>query len=197
MNWEALSAIATAFTGLVIMFTVIIGVRQARAALEQIGEAHRATQLDGMLRIFEKFDDPSFVASRRYIMHELADRMKEPDFEEYLRNITAPQDLPWHRTLSTLERIGVFIKMGLLEGDPFYYNWGNMIIATTRRLMPFIELQRRITDNPYIWKDTEWLAQDCERWTRKFIAENPRIQPSTGEPFTLETFDYGRRRYGN
>lgn len=100
------------------MLTVIVGVRQARAALEQIGEAHRATQLDGMMRIFQWFDDPQFIRGRLYVMKELSARMAEPGFEEYLR-ITPYADFPWHKTLSTLERIGVFVRMGLLEGEPF------------------------------------------------------------------------------
>jgi hypothetical protein len=169
------------------MFTVIVGVRQARAALDQIGETHRATQLDGMMRIFEKFDDPQFIAARLYIVNVLPARMKEPDFEDYVRT-TPYAELPWHRALSTLERIGVFVRMGLLEGEPFYYNWGNMIITTWINLASLVELSRKTTDNPYLWKDTEWLAADAERFIRTYIAENPRIRPSTGEPFTLESW---------
>jgi hypothetical protein len=186
MNWEALSAIATAFTGLVIMFTVIVGVRQARAALDQIGEAHRATQLDGMLRIFDKFDDPEFTAARHYIMTKLTARMAEPDFEEYLRT-TPVSDYPWGAAIRTLERMGVLVKTGLLEGEPFYYHWGNMILGTTNRLRPLIALQRRVQDNPYIWKDTEWLADDCARFVRKYLAGDPRIRPSTGELYSIDT----------
>lgn len=185
MNWEALSAIATAFTGLVIMFTVIVGVRQARAALDQIGEAHRATQLDGMMRIFEWFDDPAFIRGRLYIMNELAARMQQPDFEEYLRT-TPYAELPWYKALSTLERIGVFVRMGLLEGEPFYYNWGNMIIFTWARLAPLVEVNRKASDNPYLWKDSEWLAADAKKFIRAYIAENPRIRPSTGEIYSLD-----------
>lgn len=187
MNWEALSAIATAFTGIVIMLTVIVGVRQARAALDQIGEAHRATQLDGMMRIFEKFDEPEFISARLYIMNELAARMREPDFEDYLRT-TPYAHFPWHRALSTLERIGVFVRMGLLEGEPFYYNWGNMILATWAQLAPLVEASRKSADNPYLWKDTEWLAADAEKFARKYFAENPRPRPSTGEPFSVDEF---------
>ncbi len=192
MDWVAVSAIATAFTGLVIMFTVIIGVRQARAALDQIGETHRATQLDGMMRIFEKFDDPKFVAARLYIMKELPARIHDPGFEDYLRN-TPYADLPWHKALSTLERIGVFVRMGLLEGEPFYYNWGNMIVGTWSDLAPLVELDRKTSDNPYLWKDTEWLAADAARFVREYIAQNPRTLPSTGEPFTLEAYEKRRR----
>jgi hypothetical protein len=192
MNWEALSAIATAFTGLVIMFTVIVGMQQARVALQQINETHRATQLDGMMRIFEKFDDERFIRARQYINTELAARMAQPDFEDYLR-ATPATEYPWMAALGTLERMGVFVKMGLLEGEPFYYHWGNMIIGTTRRLRPFIDLQRKLQDNPYLWKDTEWMAADCETFVRRLIAEDPRNRPSTGEIFTLDAFETGSR----
>ena len=185
MSWEAVSAIATAFTGIVIMLTVIVGVRQARASLDQIGEAHRATQLDGMIRIFQWFDEPQFIRGRLYIMKELPARIKEPGFEGYLRD-TPYAEFPWHKTLSTLERIGVFVRMGLLEGEPFYYNWGNMIIGTWINLAPLVELNRKLSDNPYLWKDTEWLAADAERFARKYFEENPRVRPSTGRSFSLD-----------
>jgi len=188
MTWEAFSAISTAFTGLVIMATVIIGVRQARAALEQIAETHRATQLDGMMRVFELFDDERFIRGRQYILHELPVKMAEPGFEEYLRT-TFSADFPWTRTMGTLERVAVFIRLGLLEGEPFYYNWANMIILTWRNLRPLVDLQRTVQDNPYLWKDMEWMADDAAQWVRKFVAEKPRPRPSTGEPFTLETFE--------
>ncbi len=192
MNWEAFSALATAFTGLVIMFTVIVGMRQARVALDQIQETHRATQLDGMMRIFEQFDDERFIRGRLYIMKELPSRMQDQAFEDYLRT-TPYAEFPWHKTLSTLERIGVFVRMGLLEGEPFYYNWGNMIVNTWKNLRPLVELSRKTNDNPYLWKDTEWLAADAAKFARRFFAENPRPRPSTGEPFTLDAFEKGSR----
>jgi len=185
MDWVAVGAIATAFTGLVIMFTVIVGMQQARVALDQIKETHRATQLDGMMRIFEIFDDQRFISSRQYINTQLEARTAEPDFEEYVRR-TPSTELPWAYALRTLERMGVFVKLGLLEGEPFYYHWGNMIIGTTQRLRPIIELNRKIQDNPYLWKDTEWLAEDCTKFVMKLAAEDPRVRPSTGELFTLD-----------
>jgi len=192
MDWVAVGAIATAFTGLVIMFTVIVGMQQARVALEQIKETHRATQLDGMMRIFEKFDAEPFVRARQYINTELAGRMAQPDFEDYLRT-TPATEYPWMAALGTLERMGVFVKMGLLEGEPFYYHWGNMIVGTTQRLRPIIDLQRKLQDNPYLWKDTEWMADDCAKFVRRLIAEDPRPRPSTGETFTLEVFEERNR----
>jgi hypothetical protein len=185
MTWEAFGAIATAFTGIVIMATVIVGARQARAALEQISETHQATQLDAMMRVFELFDDERFVRGRQFIMHELSEKMADPEFEKYLRT-SNPADLPWAKPLMTLERVAVFIRLGLLEGEPLYYNWSNMIIVTWQKLRPLVELQRKLQDNPYLWKDTEWMADDAARWARKYVAENPRPRPSTGEPFTLD-----------
>lgn len=133
MNWEALSAIATAFTGIVIMLTVIVGARQAHVALEQIQETHRATQLDGMMRIFEKFDDPKFVSARQYVMTKLADRMAEPDFEEYMRT-TPALEYPWIYALGTLERMGVFIKTGLAGGRAVLLSLGQYDSARRKSL---------------------------------------------------------------
>lgn len=63
-----------------------------------------------------------------------------------------------------------------------------MILPAVNRLGPVIELHRKISDNPYLWKDTEWMANDCERCVRKLMAEDPRARPSTGELVTPETF---------
>ena|ERR1700682_3663511 len=187
MQWEAVSAISTAFTGLVILLTVIVGVRQARAALDQIRESRQATQLDGMMRIFEQFDDERFVRARQYIMSELAERMKLPDFENYLRT-TRGAELPWSYALLTLERMGVYVHTGLLDGDPFYYHTANTIILVWKCLRPLVELQRRVQDNPYLWKDTEYLAAEAANYARRFFAEHPRPRPSTGEPFNVDAF---------
>ena len=185
MSWEALTALSTAFTGLVILFTVLVGWHQMRVAAEQSLQAHRATQLDGMMRIFDQFDAAAFIDARRYIMTELAAAMERPDFDELLGQ---PQT-PWMPALRTLERMGVYIKMGLLDAEPFYYHVGFPIMMLTRRLQPLIERQRVLMDNPYLWKDTERLGRDLRKWAAEFMRGDPRLRPSTGHPYTVEDFE--------
>lgn len=186
MNWEALTALSTAFTGLVILFTVLVGWHQVRAAAEQGLQAHRATQLDGMMRIFAQFDDPKFLAARKYIVEQLHLELEQPEFDGRFGNA---MEQPWFPALSTLERMGVFIKMGLLDAEPFYYHYGFPIIRITGCLQPLIERHRRVADNPFLWKDTEALGREAREWGAAFILRERRVRPSTGEIYKLDFFD--------
>jgi len=44
VNWEAVTAIGTVFTGLVILVTVLVGQRQLRATVDQLQQLRRASQ---------------------------------------------------------------------------------------------------------------------------------------------------------
>ena len=51
MNWEAFIGLATAFTGVVILITVFVGVRQLR-------HLQQSTQLEGMMRLIDDVQAP-------------------------------------------------------------------------------------------------------------------------------------------
>ena len=182
MTWEAVSALASVTTGAVIVLTVIFAARQVRILAAQNEDAHRANQLDGMLRIFQLLDAPEFAAGRKYIMAELPARLEDPAYVESLGDIREP----WYHVLVVLEEMGVFIRFGYLEGPPFYYNYSGIILGMWPTISRLIQLQRELKDNPYIWKDAEWMAEEAYAWARKFTSENPRIQPSTGKPLDVD-----------
>ncbi|GAC1499005.1 MAG: hypothetical protein NVS1B14_02260 [Vulcanimicrobiaceae bacterium] len=184
MTWEAVSAMSSLVTGIVILLTVVYAARQVRVLSAQTEDLHRATQFDGMLRIFDRLQAPEFLASRLYILNELPKRLNDPQFLEELKASDAPQ--PWLPALTALESVGTFIHFGYLEGPPFYYNYGAIILGLWPTLTRLIELHRIARDNPYAWKDTEEMVNDLSRYAVKFVQENPRIQPSTGKVMTPE-----------
>jgi len=184
MRWEAVSAISSLVTGIVILLTVVFAARQVRILSAQTEDLHRAAQFDGMLRIFDRLKTPEFAASRLYILSELPARLNTPEFFEALKeNVTRE---PWYPALSTLEEVGVFIHFGYLEGPPYYYTYGSNILSLWPTLKRLIELHRIARDNPYAWKDTEEMVNDLSRYAVKFVEENPRVQPSTGKVITAE-----------
>jgi len=123
MNWEAVGAISTAFTGLVILVTAIYAARQVQALNEQsralgtqIEHLRRATQLDGTLAVFEEIFSPNFLGAYRFVMHEFDERMKDDDF--HAAALAPAPDDETHKELQILrhmERIGTLIKNDLLE----------------------------------------------------------------------------------
>jgi len=183
MRWEAVTALASAFSALVLAATVLFAARQVRATSAQMELARKSTQLDGMLRIMEQFDSPTFLASRNFIEKELDQKLIDPDFE---RSLPDPADQLWRPALVTLERLGVYIRFGYLDGEPFYYHSYRVIKVLWNHLRPLVELHRKVLDNPYLWKDTEWLAEDVDAYAEKWMAAHPLPRPSTGEIFRPE-----------
>lgn len=183
MTWEAVSALSSIITGVVILLTVVFAARQVRILAAQNEDAHRANQLDGMLRIFELLHSAEFKNGRTYILTELPARLDDPAYVERLRGPVVHE--PWYHVLFILEEMGVFIRFGYLEGPPFYYNYAGNILGLWPALERLIQTLRTAKDNPYIWKDTEWMAHEAMAWAVQFTRENPRIQPSTGQVFDV------------
>lgn len=127
MTWEAISALSSVVTGLVIVLTVVFAARQVRILAAQNEDAHRANQLDGMLRIFQLLDTPEFNAARHHVLTELPALLDDPAYIERLRSPGSMAGLPWYNLLFVLEEMGVFIRFGYLEGPPFYYNYSGII----------------------------------------------------------------------
>jgi len=130
------------------------------------------------MRIMAQFDEPEFLAAQKFIVTELDEYLKDPS---YLSQCMNPADQPWRPALVRLERLGVYIRFGYLDGEPFRYNLVRPILNMWAHLHPLVEQTRKILDNPYLWKDTEWLAQDALRFAKHWMAERPLPRPSTGE----------------
>ena len=185
MTWEAVSALSSIITGIVILLTVVFAARQVRILAAQNEDAHRANQLDGMMRIFELLHSPEFENGRKYILMELPALLDDPTYVETLRGPVTQQ--PWYHVMFILEEMGVFIRFGYLEGPPFYYNYSGIILGMWPSLNRLIDVLRTLRDNPYIWKDTEWMSQEALVWAQKYAQENPLIQPSTGKTFDVSS----------
>ena len=183
MQWEALTALASALSAIVLAATVLFAARQVRVTVDGMELTRKSNQLDGMLRIMAEFDRPEFLESQQFILKELDAHLEDPS---YLSSHGDSKDQPWRPALLTLERLGVYIRFGYLDGRPFYYNLARIISSLWTHLAPLVEAQRKQIDNPYLWKDTEWLANDVIRYAKEWMTEHPLPRPSTGETYTAE-----------
>src|SRR5579863_10193615 len=75
MTWEALTAITSAVTTVVLIGTVIMAVRQVQLL-------RRSTQLDGLIRILAEMEHPTLLASYRFVQDELPQKMQDPAFRQ-------------------------------------------------------------------------------------------------------------------
>jgi len=166
MNWEALTAISTAFTALVFLLTVVFAARQVAAMNEQskalgaqLEHLRRATQLDGTLAVFEELFSPDVQDAYRFVMTEFEERMKdEPYHAEALARAPNPAVHKEMVILRHLERIGTLIKNDLLDAEVLLDFAGFFIQECWTKVKPLALEQRRVRGVNELWENFEFIA---------------------------------------
>jgi hypothetical protein len=181
MIWEALVAIATLLT------VIVIGV-SAYFALRQFRQLQRAAQLDGTMRIFAEFTAPEFIAARNFVLSELPAKLKDPDFMRELESYRSV-DLkrhPEYRVLLFLQLVGSLVKNRLVDGPGIYEFAQYSIVKSWEVLEPVVRIQREGTNNPYMWGGADFLYESTKRWLESNAAKRNLRNPKTGEPFHVD-----------
>ncbi len=158
MNWEAVTAISTALTAIVILLTVIIG----RTQLDQL---RRSTQLEGVTALSAELEGPTQQAARRFVMFELAEKMKDPMFRQGVALVGAADDAV-HKELVVLrffERIGTLINERILNGPIFYDTASGRIFHMWLLLQDVIAIHRQ-TMGERSWIHFEQLVERTKEW---------------------------------
>ena len=137
MHWEAITAISTAITTLVLLLTVVLGRRQVELL-------RRSTQLDGIFRLLRQLDSVEIRESRRFIVRELPERLKDPQFVGELE--TGQLDEAVHKELPTMhlfEEIGAYVRFGLVDADFLYCQAGLIAVRCWKELRPVVAAMRK------------------------------------------------------
>jgi hypothetical protein len=166
MNWEALSAISTASTALVILATAIYAARQVVALNAQIEHLRRATLLDGTLAIFDEIFSAEYMTGYQFVMTEFEERMKDETFRAEALSVAPNVEVHKERLfLRHMERIGTLIKSDLLDGDTLFDFAGPVIEQSWEKLRPFAIEQRHALNDDQLWENFEFIATEA-RLTR-------------------------------
>jgi hypothetical protein len=165
MPWEAITALSTAFTGIVIAITALAAVREVRLTAEstraagaQIEELRKATQFEGALEIFKELDSPIQLDARRFVFCDLPERLKDEHFREEVGFIGAVDEAK-HQELMVLrcfERIGFYQAKGFVETDVLMMAASGRIVTMWIALQPVVEIHRRALGSR-IWENFEAL----------------------------------------
>jgi hypothetical protein len=167
LPWEAVTAIATAITAIVIAATVVVGYRQVQ-------HLRRATQLQGTLTIFEELTRPEMRAARRFVVNDLPDRMKDPQFAAGIAAVgLADEDV--HKELYLMrafEKLGTYVRYRFIEPNVVCDFAGPWITDTWETLdeLGIITTQRRSFGHDALWENFELLynaVRDFDRRQRK------------------------------
>jgi hypothetical protein len=175
MSWEAIAAVSTAFTGLVILVTAIVAVREVRVASEhalatrdQLEHLRKATQFEGARAVFAELDTPFQQEARHFVQFEIADRLKDEVFREQVSRIAGADELV-HKELTVLrcfERVGAYVRKGWVDPDVCYMAASGRVILTWRALEEVVKIHRSLT-GPRFWENFEWLYVECKAWMRE------------------------------
>jgi hypothetical protein len=191
-SWDAVTAISTAVTAIVIAATVVVGYRQIRLAGDQLVHLRSSTQLDGTMKVFAELGTPEFRAARLFVENELATRIEETSFREELRLPFQALDEDVHKEIlvaQTFEKIGTYARHGLLDTVLMADYCGPLIREMWQKLEScgYFELRRR--NNPYSLENFEFLYDAAMVW---YENDEPPFRTSrrkaTGEA-TPDAFD--------
>jgi len=174
MNWEAVTAIATAFTGLVILVTALVAFREVRLAGEhaqalrdQLEHLRNATRFEGALAVFKDLDTPIQIDARRFVNFELAGCMKDEAFLREVRFV-AGADENVHKELTVLrcfERIGGYARKGWIDPDTVYVVASGRVIIAWERLKDVVAIHREMAGAAF-WNNFEELYFNCKSYLK-------------------------------
>lgn len=167
MTWEALTALGTLLSALVIALTVLFTARQVRVTTQQLDHLRRATQLEGVMRIVHDIDSPQNRESQFFISQELAAKMQDEEFRRGVA-LAGRADLTVHKEMHLMrffETLGAYVKYGLIDGDIVYDLMLPRILGIWGAVAEVVPIQRQAI-SPRMWENYEWLVQQAKRWAR-------------------------------
>ena len=174
MIWEALTAIGTIFTGLVILVTVLFARRQVEMMRHQLDQLRRTTQLEGATAVFAEMDSPWQIEARHFVRDDLPRLMTDPKFHDEVALIGA-MDEAVHKELVVLrffEKVGVYVSQGLIDGEVIYNVMPGRIVNAWDSLNDVVTIHRSVRGQA-IWQNFERLHAN----TRSFQQAQGLIRP--------------------
>lgn len=166
MTWEAVTAVTSAITTLVLIVTVIMASRQVQLL-------RRSTQLDGLIRILEEMDDPALIAAYHFVLDQLPARMQDATFRQSVVDGKTDESIQQYLPiLRFFEKVGSFVKFGLLEPEAVYCQAGSTAVKMWNALQEVIACDRA-RGGPGVWDGFETLARGTVRYYRQMNPNFP------------------------
>ncbi|HEY7993241.1 MAG: hypothetical protein ACHQY2_02370 [Candidatus Eremiobacterales bacterium] len=163
--WEALAAIGSILSAVVITATVIFAARQVRVTVDQLEQVRKATQFEAARTVLYDLADADFVEAYRFVYQDLDALMATPAFRRDVALIGLADDKVHKeiRIIRAFDRIGTYVRFGLVEGDVVYSTYASRIVHSYERLREVLSIHRQISGVP-MYENFEFLYADCRRW---------------------------------
>jgi hypothetical protein len=163
ISWDAVNGISSALTTVVVAATAVAGYRQIRLAGAQVRHLRQATQLQATMAVFDELTEPSAAAQWEFVVGHLRERMDDPAYRAAVSGseLPAEADHPEVAVLRRFEKLGTYVKNGLLEGDVLYDFFGGAWIRCWNVLVETGCISgMRSGTGPSLWENAEFLYRE-------------------------------------
>jgi hypothetical protein len=150
MSWDALTAISTAFTGVVIAVTAIVGVIQLRQIREQRRDA-------GTIELVRSFQDADFTNAVHLVL-ALPRNVSAAELREKGHEYQSAVDTIGMR----FESLGLLVYRGVVSFDVTEELIGGGVVSAWERLEATIRERRDALDYPMWMEWFQWLAEQFQ-----------------------------------
>jgi len=161
MTLELWNTLATIGTFVVITATAI-------AALVQLRHARAAYQITGLAELQKTQLSPEFAAAVRFIVTDLADKLKDPEFRYQLfkRDARTSENQALISDMNLVgnyyENLGTLAMTGLIDRTAALMLWDGVALAAWAFLTPALAILRR--RDRQIWLHFEYFVVLAQDW---------------------------------
>jgi hypothetical protein len=179
MSLDLLNTIGTLLTVAIVSATAI-------AALIQLRHLRAGNQINAILTIGDKFQEPSFRDGSYLVRHSLPAALEDPQFRAFVvarqHGDVLPDVTPEYRMLNqaallvgnAYEEAGNLIKNGVVDEVLFLDQYCSNIVGGWKGLQDYTAFCRAISGDIGLWDNFEYLTVRA----RDFLARHPTTYPN-------------------
>ena len=182
VNWEAISAVASISSAVVIALSAFAAVRQMR-------DGQRGQAFEGTETLLERWESTELRSARRYVLEELPARLQTEAYrEEILRNGARGElsAYPELAVLRFLERVGIYVYYRLLPGEAIYEQLFIYVARSWPYLSEVAQLVREAENNPYAFDKAEMFYRSMMALAGRQVRKLNRPLPKDARPATVD-----------
>lgn len=158
MTWEALTAVSSFLTLIVIGATAL-------AAIIQLRHMRAGNAITGFIGLMDKWSSPHAREVQNFVFGgELERRLQDPVYRsELMRGQADRTTHPEVEYLDFWESLGMFLKMGFFPEEAVMESGGPVAAAAWQKLTPVIAIIRR-RRGPTAYDNFEYLVARVQMW---------------------------------
>jgi hypothetical protein len=162
MSLDVLQTAASLLTAAIIGATAI-------AALVQLRHIRASNELSAFNEALELWHSPTVQEGFRFIQHDLADKMNDPQFRRELdtAGVVDHSRHPYLYVCDFFDNIGVMVSLGMLREGVILHPAGQLIDNLWATLNPNIAIMRRKRGRQ-LYVSLEYLANRAQVWQRRY-----------------------------